>query len=420
MKSIWAKLFIDYPEMDALNLTKKKTLLVGLLYMWIHFSITIFFVSTTPVHKTILSIAWVVNVFNIYLLCRKSGVLITVRLLTVAWLLNVTNTAWNTGGIYSTSMLWQVMFIFLLATYLDRKAALWATVYVIFTYVVFFYLQYSGIKNFKTEILKNPPYYELISVASLFVVIICALFFIFTEDNFNRTWKKEKEVKIDTLEVELNKKMQEIGVLRNKIARDFHDEMGNKLASIRLLSENLTIKSEKQILETEDLLDTLLIIQKNSKELFDGTKDFIWSVGSNSEKVVEFYEYVRDFAEKFLNDLDINLNSKFEIPDEKNLKIDPASSRQLIFVAKEIITNAAKHANAKQVNMFFEFLDNKLKITISDDGTGFDTQKPKSRGLKNIDYRLQRIKATYFSESSPKGTFFEIYFPISDSTTHFG
>ncbi|TAF73961.1 MAG: hypothetical protein EAZ53_10730 [Bacteroidetes bacterium] len=404
MNSIWKTVFVDFQEMDALNLTKKKTLFIGLLYMWIHFMILIFFISTNPTHKTILCIAWAVNMFNIYLLCRKKGFLLAARLLAIAWVLNVTNTAWNTGGIYSTSMLWQVLIIFILAAYLDRKAALWVTFYIIATYIVFFYIQYTGIRNFKLEVLKNPPYFELISVTSLYIVILCSLFFIFTEENFNRSWKKEKEVKIDTLQIELDKKMQEIGVLRNKIARDFHDEMGNKLASIRLLSENLAVKSEKQILENEDLMQTLFTIERTSKELFDGTKDFIWSVGTKSDNVHDFFDYIREFSEKFLNDLDINLHAINHIDKNHIQKIDPTITRQLIFVLKEIITNAAKHAATNTVELSFSIDNSHLIIKVVDYGKGFDISKTQTRGLKNIAFRMNRIQSEYKCVSNSSGT----------------
>lgn len=410
--SIWKNIFIDYSEMNTINLTKKKVIFIGLIYMWIHFSILIFFVSTNSLHKIILCIAWIINMFTIYLLCRKNGIKIAVNLMSAAWLLNVTNTAWNTGGIYSPSMIWQVLLIFILATYLDRKASFWATIYVIFNYVFFFYIHYSGIKNFKESIVYNPAFFELTSISSLYIIILLCLFFIFTEENFNQIWKKEKEIKIDILEVELDKKMNEIGVLRNKIARDFHDEMGNKLASIRLLSENLSLKSENNILENDDLLKTLNIIEKSSKELFEGTKDFIWSVGTKSDSVQDFFDYIREFAEKFLNELDLNLNTKIEISKDFSKKIDPSSTRQLIFVIKEIITNTAKHSKATNVEMNFTIDDKNLIIKVLDDGIGFDVLKPKLRGLKNIEYRLNRINAKFVCSSSELGTHYEINLPL--------
>ncbi len=415
MAYFWQRLFIDFFEMDKINLTKKKMLFIGLLYMWIHFMILIFFVSTSATHKIVLLCAWAVNMFTIYLLCRKTNITNAVYLLTVAWLLNVTNTAWHTGGIYSTAMLWQILLIFILVAYLNRLAGVWATFYTIINYGVFFYLQYSGLKDFKAAIVYNPPYYELISVSSLYVIILCCLFFIFTEENLNQIWKKEKEVKIDSLEVQLERKMQEIGVLRKKIASDFHDEMGNKLASIRLLSENLSIKSEQHKLEQKELLKTLQIIEKRSKELFEGTKDFIWSEGTISDKIIDFFDYIREFAEKFLNELDINISSHYDISDDIGLKINPSITRQLIFVLKEIITNTAKHSTANQVIMNFCIQHNhQLLITIIDNGIGFDISNAKQNGLKNIEQRLFKIGAAYICNSNNEGTKYQIFVNLGE------
>jgi signal transduction histidine kinase len=417
LRSFWQLIFAHYAEMDSVMIAKKKILFIGLVYMWVHFSIAIFFLNTSQAHKMTLFVAWVANIFTIYLLCRKKGITVAVYVLSISWLVNVTSTAWRTGGIYSTGMIWQLLLIFILLTYLDRKAGVWATVYVILNYAVFFYLQYAGIKNFRAEVQLNPPYYELISITSLYLILTFAIVYVYTQDNFDQAWKTEKEVKIDELQVELDRRMSELGMLRNNIARDFHDEMGNKLASIRLLSENIALKSDKNLLEKADMLDSLHIIETRSKELFEGTKDFIWSIGTNSDNILSFFDYIRGFSEKFLNELDINFDSNYSIPAETTEKIAPDSARQLIFVLKEIVTNAAKHSKATNVHLKFTIENSQLIITISDNGLGFDTNLSRSNGLLNIELRLNKIDATFkLNSSADLGTHYTIFTPLMPTT----
>ena len=72
---------------------------------------------------------------------------------------------------------------------------------------------------------------------------------------------------------------------------------------------------------------------------------------------------------------------------------------------KEAVNNSIKHSNCKNIRLIISS-PNKLTVTISDDGIGFDTQnKGDGNGLKNMVSRSSDIGYKINIQSAPgKGT----------------
>ena len=80
-------------------------------------------------------------------------------------------------------------------------------------------------------------------------------------------------------------------------------------------------------------------------------------------------------------------------------------------ILQEIVNNAIKHANAKDISVSISQIENELQIKISDNGIGFDyeSKKKKSFGLTNIQNRVQEINGNLEVESNQtKGTNYSI------------
>ena len=170
---------------------------------------------------------------------------------------------------------------------------------------------------------------------------------------------------------------KQLAEVRNQIARDFHDEMGNKLASITVLSNLIGFKLEKP---APDIAELLIKIEQSSKQLYSGTKDFIWSIDTKSDNVMELFTYLRDFGESFYQPLEINFyveTDGFELFD--TVKLPLHWSRQVVLIFKEAMTNVAKYAKCDSVWFYFSLKEEKLKIYLKDNGVGFNMGNDKKR-----------------------------------------
>jgi signal transduction histidine kinase len=77
-------------------------------------------------------------------------------------------------------------------------------------------------------------------------------------------------------------------------------------------------------------------------------------------------------------------------------RVTPAQELMFYRIAQELINNAIKHAAATQVEIQFLYLDDSVRMSVLDNGKGFDydeaVKDPKSGlGLRNIESRLSIV-----------------------------
>lgn len=195
-----------------------------------------------------------------------------------------------------------------------------------------------------------------------------------------------------------NKRINE---LREEIANDFHDEIGNKLAAITLNANVLSLKMKDHELNT-----ILNKIQETSKSLYQNSRDFIWSIDSKSDLLGEMYTHIRDFGEDFFQSLPINFIAESSpVTIFEKVKLPMYSGRHIILICTEAFTNAAKHANCNTIVFGFYYENDSLTIKIKDNGIGFNTNDLKNgKGMTSIKKRAKIINFNIKLQSDNFGT----------------
>ncbi|WKN44456.1 PAS domain S-box protein [Tunicatimonas pelagia] len=184
---------------------------------------------------------------------------------------------------------------------------------------------------------------------------------------------------------------QEIEKVRKKVAQDFHDEMGNNLASISVLSQ---IIQSKLGVQTNGIGSLLTKIDTASKNLFYGTRDFIWAIDPRNDNVQEVYFNLKDFGEELFENTGISFLASFETCEEQQgLNLPSGWSHQIVLIFKEALTNALKYAQANTVQLEFNVCDDAFEAILQDDGVGFDLHSSQQtfRGIKNMQERARKI-----------------------------
>ena len=174
---------------------------------------------------------------------------------------------------------------------------------------------------------------------------------------------------------------EELQKVRKKMARDFHDNLGNQLASISVYANLMQLRLQGQSKEVDDLIGQ---IQKHAGSLFSGTKDFIWSMDPDSDELNEIYTYIRDFGEDLFNKTTINFYAEAEGLNSSH-PMPSGWSRQLVLIFKEAMTNALKHSQASRVDLKLHVNNASFVFELSDDGVGIDAEdKQGHQGLRNM------------------------------------
>lgn len=180
------------------------------------------------------------------------------------------------------------------------------------------------------------------------------------------------------------------GVYKN-IHRDFHDEVGNKLAKIIALISVLKI----ELNDFPSGAETMGKIENTAKNLYHDTKDFIWTLDSENNRVEEFSIQLKDFGEMLFDGSAIQFKCNLEIHD--NILLKPNIVRDLLLIMKEIMTNVLKHSNATEAQLNIKQCGPHLLFMVKDNGIGIEKNiQGKGNGMKNIKYRTLRCNGELF------------------------
>lgn len=187
---------------------------------------------------------------------------------------------------------------------------------------------------------------------------------------------------------------------RARIASDMHDDLGSGLTNIRYLSD--------RAIESDDPLEDKIYLKRigdYSSQLVRNMSELIWAMNSNLDSLANLCAYVRRYAYEYLDPFKLKL--VFECPDFQNeVHLSTIKRRNLFLVVKEFLHNVVKHAHASEVMMKIECIDHSFRLTLSDNGRGFNEVQASGsgNGLNNIRKRLEQIGAQCNLSSSDQGT----------------
>jgi PAS domain S-box-containing protein len=191
--------------------------------------------------------------------------------------------------------------------------------------------------------------------------------------------------------------------INKNLHRDFHDQIGNKLAKASSLVNVLKLMSSQNAGQPSEYI--LLEVEQTIKQLFTDTKDFVWSLDSDNHKLCELVFYIKDFGEKLFENTPVKFST--DINNIEDIPLSPATSRNIILIFKETFTNCLKYAKANEGHFSLIKTENEFCFSFKDDGLGFDIDSTfaRSNGLKNLKHRAEKIGARLdLSSKIGKGT----------------
>ncbi|WP_164849885.1 sensor histidine kinase [Mucilaginibacter limnophilus] len=251
-----------------------------------------------------------------------------------------------------------------------------------------------------------PPFYKTtwFIVLSLWVIIGLVV-------GAQALWHRQKIQKQKAIEAI---KREEKLKIRQQTAEDFHDDLGNKLTRITVLSEMLNVKIEKP--EQKQLVEQ---IRQNAASLYNGTRDILWALDPKSDNLYETLKHIEEIGVELFRDTEITFKHEGVSDEFKQVKLSMEYNRNITMIFKELLNNVLKHADADLVVLKVGKLEkNEVHISLTDDGKGFESKETsRGHGLKNVKTRAGRIGGGLNFVSSPdKGTEVTLKFNITTKT----
>lgn len=207
-------------------------------------------------------------------------------------------------------------------------------------------------------------------------------------------------------------KLEEQASVRRQTAEDFHDDLGNKLTRINLLSELLDKRIEKNKPDEKLLIHQ---IRASVAELYSGTKNILWALNPDNDNLYDVYDLIINFGRELFSGSGILFRVSDNDPEFRKIRLPLGTGRNIILIGKELLHNILQHAEAKTVTLSIEITSYKyICITISDNGRGFESdQILAGNGLRNMQNRAKRLNGKLDIDSKINvGTISQVTFPI--------
>lgn len=221
---------------------------------------------------------------------------------------------------------------------------------------------------------------------------------------------KESNIKLKKLYKYINKVREEE---RTSIAREIHDNLGQKLTAINLDISWIHQNLPDELINIKNQFDPILelvnnsikAVQSISSQLRPGILDDLGLVNAIQWQANEYSSKT-------------NLNFKLKLCDVEP-ELDADTKTALFRVYQEALTNVIRHSQAKNVIIKLACLGNSLLFEIIDDGIGIDNEKvsdPNSLGLIGMRERVESINGTLeIKKNMFRGTKLVISLPSGDS-----
>jgi signal transduction histidine kinase len=175
----------------------------------------------------------------------------------------------------------------------------------------------------------------------------------------------------------LHERSRELSIVeeRNRLARELHDSVTQRLFGVALAAESASTLLER------DRAGAAAELQRVS-ELARGAMEELRAVVFELRPASLEAEGLATVLRKHVEVLRRVAGQRIELYacDVPKLGANPAT--QVLRIAQEALGNAVRHAGAERIEVLLQGLDQRLILQVSDDGCGFDPEGPEVRGRR--------------------------------------
>ncbi|MDI6800705.1 MAG: ATP-binding protein [Thermodesulfovibrionales bacterium] len=202
----------------------------------------------------------------------------------------------------------------------------------------------------------------------------------------------------ETLEDEVNKataslreSLEEEKRLKKEkemMIKDLHDGVGGVMTNINLIAE-----VAQRSPSTHTMQRHLSEISHFAKEGISDIRNFMQSLDNHDISLQSFYAELREIGNSMLepHNMEFNIESLIAKSYASHILTSSLFYLNILRIYKEVLMNIIKHAKATNVTAIFEVRDEKMTISVKDNGIGFTMDMRNGSGLNNIKSRTKEM-----------------------------
>ncbi|MBI5688938.1 MAG: PAS domain S-box protein [Verrucomicrobia bacterium] len=206
---------------------------------------------------------------------------------------------------------------------------------------------------------------------------------------------------------------------RHRISRELHDQTAQRLVALSVELKNL----ETHLAAGKAPSRRLTSLRKTVDELQQQVRDIAWDLRTGELVQGGLDHALREYVEEWSERTEVAAD--FECRGFGGRRLPTLLESTLFRVAQEALANIAKHAHARRASVLLEEADGLVRLTVEDDGRGFepepaaDTLEARQRlGLLGMKERVRLAGGTFLLESSPgAGTTVLVRLPLPKEDT---
>lgn len=178
---------------------------------------------------------------------------------------------------------------------------------------------------------------------------------------------------------------------KERFAKDVHDGLGPLLSTCKIYLHTL----KEMVEENSEIFQ----YANRANELLDNSMQSIKEISNNLSPHI-----LRDFGliqalKSFINNLIPVSKIEFDFTYNSEIRMNEIIEFTIYRIITELINNTIKYANATQIKIEIELINETLKVLYSDNGNGFDFNKVESDksgfGLLNMENRVKKLDGIF-------------------------
>lgn len=240
-----------------------------------------------------------------------------------------------------------------------------------------------------------------IGIAGFAICTGFIVFYLFTKkrtlsNQLNQSLQQLRQTQAQLIATEKEKEAENI---RLRISRDIHDDIGNGLTKIVMMSNLVQHESAEEAKHTQSK------IASAARQVNASLSEIVWAISPKQDSLESLMAYMRNHINAFFEKTSMEYHIQFDATYGA-MELRPETKRNIFLVLKEALNNIAKYAEAKNVHIAFTVHENRFEMKIADDGNGMDVLQSfeKGHGLNNMKYRMKAIGAEFSIQSKPGNT----------------
>lgn len=225
---------------------------------------------------------------------------------------------------------------------------------------------------------------------------------------------------VQTKQIQILKQEQKIGQLKSlmegeekeraRIARELHDGIGSKLATLKMNFSAFQYQYKQQLPNNKDLNDILELLNDTCSEVRETAHNLMPVILSHYGLHEALKIYCESINQAHRLYVDLQMHGNFEI-------LNKSFSLSVYRIVQELLQNIIKHAEATHTLVQINEHNNSLTLLVEDNGKGYtDYLQKKGMGMQNI---LSRVTIHHGNISihgeAQKGTVVYIKFDLDKS-----